>query len=78
MLGAMHRALKPSGTAILQMGDGQLGPRRVPAIAQFKRLAPAAGMALVAAASQPRTDWQGGHAREEHLLLLRARPESRG
>ncbi|MBC7170951.1 MAG: hypothetical protein H5U40_00905, partial [Polyangiaceae bacterium] len=71
-LASMRRALAPGGTIVMLIGDGQIAGRRVPADLQVRELAPAAGLALVAGASEGRPDFTGGETRREHLLLLRA------
>jgi hypothetical protein len=58
------------GRAVLLIGDAQLGAKRVPADRQVERLAPGAGLRLVAVASEERPDFTGGPPRREHLLLL--------
>lgn len=70
MLGAVSRALAREGLAVLVMGDAQLDGERVRADEQIERLAPRAGLRLVASASAPRFDARGGPPREEHLLAL--------
>lgn len=64
-LQAMARVCRPGAAVILLIGDAQLGRRRIDAETQVARLAPAAGLTPMAAASQPRRD-----RRREHLLWL--------
>ncbi len=71
-LASMRRALAPAGVVVLLIGDAQLGGRRVAADLQVRELAPSAGLALLAGASEERADFTGGEPRREHLLLLRA------
>lgn len=84
MLRALRRLLHPEGRAVLVLGDAQVGDRRVGARAQLAALAPAAGLAVVASASQERPDHLGGAARGEHAIVLEATagrvtpPASRG
>jgi len=70
VLRALARSRAEGGRIVLVLGDAQLGRRRVRADAQVRRLAPKAGLEVVAAASQPRPDPRGGRPRREHLLLL--------
>jgi hypothetical protein len=70
VLRALAAMLTPKGYMALVMGDGQVGRRRVPADAQLQRLAPRAGLRLLAVASQPRPDFTGGPPRKEHVLVL--------
>ncbi len=81
-LAGMARALRPGGRAILLVGDSLAGhglaSRALFADDLLVRLAPAAGLTLIAAASQARLAL-GGHERRafetrpkrEHLVLLR-------
>ncbi|MFW6067741.1 MAG: DNA methyltransferase [Myxococcota bacterium] len=62
--------LAEHGRVALVMGDAQLGKRRIAAVEQLHRLAPAAGLRVRASASQPRPDFTGGPPREEHLVVL--------
>jgi hypothetical protein len=73
MLGALAACCEPSGQVVMLMGDGLVGKQPVAVDEQLRRLAPAAGLEIVAVASQQRTDWRGGPAREEHLALLTRR-----
>jgi hypothetical protein len=71
VLDAIAESLADDGLAVLLMGDGELGGRRVPADAQLERLAPDSGLFVAAVASAPRPDWRGGPPRQEHLVALR-------
>jgi len=77
-LSAMSRSLRRGASAVLLLGDAQLGRRRVDAARQVRRLAPRAGLELIASASQPRVDRTGGPRRREHLLCLRGMPSDDG
>lgn len=70
-LRAMAAVCKPKARIALLLGDAQVGGMRIDASAQLARLAQAAGLEWIAAAAQARTDFQGGPARNEHLILLR-------
>ena len=70
MLFAMARALAPGGHAVLVMGDAEVAGARIQADLQLARLAPRAGLRVVASASAPREDRRGGAARDEHLVAL--------
>lgn len=63
---------KPHASVVLLIGDAEVGGVRIDAGAQLARLANGAGLTWVAAAAQARADYQTGHARKEHLVLLRA------
>jgi hypothetical protein len=76
-LSAMARGLTPDGRAVLLIADSTLAGRPLFAERVVEKAAPAAGLGLVARASQPRPHFHGGsrHAfankpRREHLLLL--------
>jgi hypothetical protein len=73
VLASSRRVLVKDGWLFLLMGDGQHGDERVPADALIGELADETGFVPLAAASQPRRDFQGGGPREEHLMALRAR-----
>ena len=60
----------PEAPVVLFVGDGEIAGKRVQAVEQLHRLASAVGMHIVASASLPRTDWQGGRPRAEHLVQL--------
>ncbi|MEM6996365.1 MAG: hypothetical protein AAF721_38010, partial [Myxococcota bacterium] len=62
----------PEAPVVLFVGDGEIAGQRVDAIAQLRRLAPTVDMQVVATASVPRPDWQGGRPRAEHLVQLAA------
>jgi hypothetical protein len=70
MLKAMAAVLDDDGLAILLLGDGHVGGRRVPADQQLAALAGPAGLVVRASSSAPRRDWRGGPDREEHLVAL--------
>ncbi|MGE0784588.1 MAG: hypothetical protein AB7S26_02795 [Sandaracinaceae bacterium] len=78
MLEEMERVLSESGRIALVMGDAKLGRDVVRADEQLERLAPQHGLGVDAIASQPRTDWQGGEDRAEHIILLSRRDPIRG
>ncbi|MDP2339758.1 MAG: hypothetical protein Q8O67_02280 [Deltaproteobacteria bacterium] len=73
MLRAMAAVLDADGLAILLLGDGHVGGRRVPADVQLSTLAAGAGLMVKASSSAPRRDWRGGPDREEHLVALARR-----
>ncbi|HLV21656.1 MAG TPA: DNA methyltransferase [Polyangiaceae bacterium] len=77
-LEALGRVLRPSGLAALVLADSVLSGRAVRAGELIRRVAPRAGFALVAGASQERPYFHAPTARafseaprREHLLLLR-------
>jgi hypothetical protein len=70
-LSAISECLEPRGTAALLLGDAEIAGKRIPADDQLRRLAPKAGLQVVATASQARPDWRGGPQRAEHLIALR-------
>jgi DNA modification methylase len=70
-LRAMHDVCKPGARLALVLGDAEVSGARVDASAQLARLAPGAGLQFVASAAQLRTDYRGGAARREHVVLLR-------
>lgn len=69
-LASMAAVLEAGATAVLVMGDGEVGGRRVDAEEQIRALGASAGLELIAAASEERTDWMGRRPRREHLLAL--------
>jgi DNA modification methylase len=71
-LRSMRQTLARDGMMVLLMGDGQHGQQRVRADKLVEELAEEAGLEPVAIASQERPDFQGGEARYEHLMVLRA------
>jgi DNA modification methylase len=71
VLQAIAALLRPEGLAVLLVGDAEVAGDRVSADEQLERLAPAAELSFVAAASQPRPDWRRGPDRREHLVALR-------
>ncbi|KIG18816.1 putative modification methylase [Enhygromyxa salina] len=71
VLGSIAELLRPDAVAVLLVGDAELGGERIAADSQLERLAPAAELEFLAAASQPRPDWRGGPPRREHLVALR-------
>lgn len=71
-LESLRRVVRTDALALLLVGDGQLGERRVDAANQLAGLGPDAGWAPLAAASQLRPDWTGREPRREHLVALRA------
>ncbi|MFK7985129.1 MAG: hypothetical protein AB8I08_03785 [Sandaracinaceae bacterium] len=70
MLASMADVLDREGRIVLVMGDGEVARRRVELMPQLGRLAPRAGLDLIASASQPRRNWGGSGDREEHLVVL--------
>lgn len=82
-LTAIARALTVGGRAVLLIADSTLAGRPLFAERVVEKSAPAAGLTLLARASQPRPHFHGGsrHAfavkpRREHLLLLGAQRTS--
>jgi hypothetical protein len=71
-LRALRSSLAHTGRAVLWIGDADLAGRRIPADEQIARISPAAGLELLASATQERKDIRGGEPRGEHLLLLAA------
>jgi SAM-dependent methyltransferase len=74
----MGRVLRPEGVAVLVVGDGVVGNRAEDAAGAIARDSRAAGLKLVARASQERPTRDkrlieifGDQARREHILLLR-------
>ena len=79
-LGEMGRVLRPGGRVVLIVGDGVVGGEAEDAAEAIAAEAPAAGLVLVAGASQSRpprdprlAEIFAGRPRREHALLLRAR-----
>ncbi|MGZ3474189.1 MAG: DNA methyltransferase [Polyangiales bacterium] len=77
-LKGMARALAPSGTVVLVLADSAVRDFALRADSIVDRLAPDAGLALVASASQPRPHFHSATRaafrdapRKEHLLALR-------
>lgn len=66
VLKGMCQALAPKGKILMLIGDGMSGP----ADRLLTELAPAAGLKLVAGASQKRREFTGALQKEEHLFLL--------
>lgn len=78
-LAALARALQPRGSIVLLIADSTLAGRALFAERVVTKLAPSAGLTLVARASQVRPHFHAGsrdafaqQPRREHLLLLRA------
>ncbi len=69
-LRAAARTLVPGGRVVLLVGDGRWAGEMIEARAQIERLGAGAGLALRAAARQPRRDPSGGPRRFEWLLVL--------
>jgi SAM-dependent methyltransferase len=74
----MARVLRPEGTVVMVTGDGVVGGRPEDAALAVARDAPAAGLAMIARASQARPPRDpnlaalfGRQPRREHILLLR-------
>ena len=70
-MAAMGTVLAPEGRIVLLLGDGQIDKERVEAERQVERLAPSAGLSVIAVASQARRDYSGRRDRREHLIVLR-------
>ena len=77
-LGEIARVVRPGGAVVLVIGDGVVGNQPEDAAEAMRLEAPKAGLLLVAGASQsrpPRDRRLGaifaGHARREHMILLR-------
>lgn len=78
-LAALERSLSPGGALVLLIADSTLAGRPLYAERVVQKLAPGAGLAFAARASQPRPHFHGGSReafdaapRREHLLCLRA------
>jgi hypothetical protein len=69
-LRAIAAVCRPGAKVVLLLGDAQVGGTRIDAREQVGKLAPPAKLELIASAAQRRTDFTGGPARREHLLLL--------
>ncbi|EYF04421.1 DNA methyltransferase [Chondromyces apiculatus] len=83
VLSAMARVLHPAGSAVLLIADSVLAGEPVYAIDALRAAAPAAGLALCAAASQDRPHFHAPTARafaqrprEEHAIMLVHRQDS--
>ncbi|MCA9613439.1 MAG: hypothetical protein KC586_11855 [Myxococcales bacterium] len=72
-LRSLRGVVRTDALALLVVGDGQIGSRRIDAADQLAALGPDAGWTPLAAASQDRPDWTGRGARREHLVALGAR-----
>jgi hypothetical protein len=72
-LRALRPVLRDNGQLGLWLGDAELAGERVAAHDQLARLAPRAGFALLASATQTRQDARSGPPRGEHLLWLEPR-----
>ena len=77
VLRRMSSVLKPTGHAALVMGDSAIGSIPLIADDMIRELAPKAGLAIVAVASQKRAHFHedsrrafGARARREHLIVL--------
>ncbi len=77
-LGEMGRLVRPGSPVVLVTGDGVVGGGPEDAAEAIRQEAPAAGLALVAGASQARPPRDrrlceifAGHQRREHILMLR-------
>jgi 16S rRNA G966 N2-methylase RsmD len=70
VLRALSEVVARDARLFLLTGDAQLGRTRIDAAEQLRHLAPAAGLRVLASASQLRPDWSGGPARREHLVAL--------
>lgn len=65
------RVLAPDGLAFAVIGDAKIDGRPMCAATQWLDLGAQAGLQIVARASQPRHDWDGGPHRREHLIVLK-------
>jgi 23S rRNA G2445 N2-methylase RlmL len=72
-LGAIAAVCAEGARVALVLGDADLAGERVDAVAQLERLAPRAGLRVVASAAEARADHFGGPPRLEHIVLLRNR-----
>jgi hypothetical protein len=70
ILGSIAGVLADDGRALLWVGDAEVGGRRIEALGQLQRIAPASGLQVIAWASQSRPDFHGGPPRAETLALL--------
>jgi len=70
VLQSMSGVLSSRGKIVLLIGDAQLGPQRIAADEQLRRLASEFGMCVEATAAQRRRDWTGRGSRREHLVML--------
>ena len=70
-LRALAGVCAPEATAVLLVGDPEVGGQRIDAAEQLRALSTHAGFGALAAASQLRRDARGGPPRREHLVLLR-------
>jgi SAM-dependent methyltransferase len=77
-LHALARALRPGGAAVLLVADSVVAGAPVYAVDVLRAVAPPAGLAVAAVASQPRPHFHGpsarafaGRTRAEHAVLLR-------
>ncbi|MEZ4407832.1 MAG: DNA methyltransferase [Polyangiales bacterium] len=77
MAGAMARALKPGGRAVVVIADGAAGERALRADEMVAEAAAGAGMKVLARASQPRPSWDresrtafARSPRREHAIVL--------
>jgi hypothetical protein len=76
MLASIGSVLAEDGAAVLYIGDAEADGQRIDARAQLRKLAPAAGLRIVAWAAQTRPDRHGGSARAESLVMLSPNTES--
>ena len=74
VLSAWADALVDEGSAIVLLGDAQIGKRRIAADEQIESLLDGTPLMLCAVASVPRKDPKGRRSRREHLLWLRRSP----
>jgi hypothetical protein len=70
-LSSISAVCKPGARVVFLIGDAEVSRTRIDALHQLARLAPFAGLTLVAAAAELRPDHLGGPPRREHLVLLR-------
>ncbi|MFI5308780.1 MAG: DNA methyltransferase [Polyangiales bacterium] len=72
-LRAMAAVCAEGAWVVLVLGDAEVAGTPVDALLQLERLAPAAGLTVIASAAEPRRDYRGGPQRSEHIVLLRNR-----
>ncbi|MCA9583718.1 MAG: hypothetical protein KC416_18100, partial [Myxococcales bacterium] len=70
VLRSLRPILRPEGHAILLLGDGQFGRKRIGAAAQVQRLARDANFRFIASVSVLRRDWTHRKERNESLIVL--------
>ena len=70
-LSSLARVLDSRGTIFMLLGDALAAGRRIPGDVLLDRIAPEAGLTVVASATQPRVNWRGDGPRAEHLVALK-------